>query len=194
MSQEKKAKLAPGIKKVLDKYGVKGTISVNNHSTLVVTLREGPFEFSETHSINPYWIRDHYEGKTADFLLELKAAMNQSEDGTVANHDNSDIYTDYFDVGWYINIDIGKWDKPYTVKVAKKKHPRKISAIPAPKSNTQIGQAVELYQKYVVGTGVSRQAMITILIDELGIETGDNHKNRVKAAGIYQNAKKRVEG
>ena len=26
---------------------------------------------------------------------------------------NSDSYTDYFDVAYYIRINIGKWDKPY---------------------------------------------------------------------------------
>jgi len=31
------------------------------------------------------------------------------------NHDNSDIMTDYFDVGWYISVRLGKWDKPYVV-------------------------------------------------------------------------------
>jgi hypothetical protein len=29
------------------------------------------------------------------------------------NHDNSDIQSDYFDVGWYISINVGRWDKPY---------------------------------------------------------------------------------
>ena len=23
--------------------------------------------------------------------------------------------TDYFDVGWYISVNLGKWDKPYVV-------------------------------------------------------------------------------
>jgi hypothetical protein len=33
----------------------------------------------------------------------------------VGNHDKSDVMTDYFNVGWYIDINIGKWDKPYKV-------------------------------------------------------------------------------
>ena len=33
----------------------------------------------------------------------------------VGNYDNSDVQTDYFDTGWYIDINIGSWDKPYTV-------------------------------------------------------------------------------
>jgi hypothetical protein len=32
------------------------------------------------------------------------------------NHDNSDVQTDYFDVGWYVDVNIGSWDKPYTLE------------------------------------------------------------------------------
>lgn len=32
------------------------------------------------------------------------------------NHDNSDAMTDYFDVGWYFHLSVGKWDKPCVVK------------------------------------------------------------------------------
>lgn len=107
MPQSKKKELAPNIKAVLKKYSMKGSISVNNHSTLVVTLRSGEIDFDSSHSVNPYWIDRHYSGVAKDFLLELKAAMN---DG---NHDRSDIMTDYFDVGWYSDINIGRWNKPY---------------------------------------------------------------------------------
>jgi hypothetical protein len=31
-------------------------------------------------------------------------------------YDNSDIMTDYFDVAYYNNINIGKWDKPYELE------------------------------------------------------------------------------
>ena len=42
VSKEDKKELAPMIKKVLAKYGVKGTIKINHYSTLVVTLRKIP--------------------------------------------------------------------------------------------------------------------------------------------------------
>lgn len=32
------------------------------------------------------------------------------------NWDNSDSMTDYFDVNFYLHLNIGNWDKPYTVK------------------------------------------------------------------------------
>ena len=138
MSQEKKARLAPAIKAAFAKYGVKGSIGVHHHSSLEVTLRKGALdlignqvallrsgsridrygdnaknaEYLETKKntqVNPYYIDDQYTGACAAFMKELVAAMN---DG---NHDNSDIQTDYFDVGWYIHVNVGKWDKPYEV-------------------------------------------------------------------------------
>ncbi|MEP3245088.1 MAG: hypothetical protein ABJN40_13080 [Sneathiella sp.] len=111
MSQEKKKELAPGIKAVLKEYGFKGSISVRHHSTLVVTISSGPIEFETDHKqVSPYWIEENYTGIWAEFLAKLKAAMS------IGNHNNSDISTDYFDVGWYININIGTWDKPYIQK------------------------------------------------------------------------------
>ncbi len=130
MSQEKKKMLAPQIKAVLKKYGVKATISVSHHSTLVVTLREGPFDIIAEYNkiaeekgkyaaswymdVNPYWIDDNHAGEIRDFLNELKDAMN-GKGAEVKNHNNSNPMTDYFDVGWYIRISVGRYDKPYKV-------------------------------------------------------------------------------
>jgi len=46
VTQEMKKELAPGIKAVLKKYGMKGSISINNYSSLVVTLQQGPLDFT----------------------------------------------------------------------------------------------------------------------------------------------------
>jgi len=32
------------------------------------------------------------------------------------NWDKSDIQTDYFNVGWYVDVNIGKWNKPYIME------------------------------------------------------------------------------
>lgn len=126
VSQERKAELAPRIKQVLKKYGLTGSISVRNYSTLVVTISKGPIDFignsNEVYKeqngveypydeqyiqVNEFHIERTYSGIAREALLELKEAM------TVGNWNNSDIYTDYFDVGWYIDINVGKWNKPY---------------------------------------------------------------------------------
>jgi hypothetical protein len=57
-------------------------------------------------SINHYHI-GNYPEEFQGLFTELKNAMN---DG---NHDNSDAMVDYFDVGWYVEINIGSWKKPY---------------------------------------------------------------------------------
>jgi len=128
VSQDLKARLAPQIKAVLKKYGVKGTIAVRNRMTLCLTLKSGPIDFignyrntvgeSQTMKdmaglryldVNKYWYQDHFNGKAKEFLREAFAALN---DG---NHDNSRSEIDYFDVGWYVDLHVGKWDKPYEV-------------------------------------------------------------------------------
>jgi hypothetical protein len=60
--------------------------------------------------VNPYHYQNHFSGTAKKFLNEVMAAMN------AGNHDNSDIQTDYFDVGWYVDVNIGQWNKPYEVK------------------------------------------------------------------------------
>jgi len=135
MSQETKKKLSVGIKAVLKKYNVKGSISVQDHSGLVVSLKSGELDLIGNYVSNPnnqecwgrqrdlsdvkdidvnvYHIDSSFSGEYAEFLNELHDAMLTSEDGSVANHNNSDVMTDYFDVGWYTYIRVGKWDKPY---------------------------------------------------------------------------------
>lgn len=108
MSQERKTALAPAIKAVLKKHGVKGTLSVDNHSGLTLTVSEGSIDFGTDHTqVNVYHIDRFWKDKAREFLSEVVAAMN------VGNHDRSDISTDYFDVGWYVYVNIGRWNKPY---------------------------------------------------------------------------------
>lgn len=134
MSQERKQSLAPAIKAVLKKYGVKGSLSIRNHSSLVLTIKSGKIDFVENFietdnkvlhgrkmsqdqidhirknqsvDVNPYWYHEHFSGKAKNFLKEVLTAMNNG------NHDNSDIQSDYFDVGWYVDVNIGRWNQPY---------------------------------------------------------------------------------
>ena len=136
MSQEKKAKIAPVVKAVLKKYNVKGSLSVRNHSTLVLNIKSGAIDFIENYistdssyrnykqlseeqvryirsnkslDVNPYWYHEQFSGKAKKFLEEIITAMN------AGNHDRSNAQVDYFDVGWYIDVNIGNWKKHYEV-------------------------------------------------------------------------------
>jgi hypothetical protein len=121
VSQDDKAKLAPQIKKVLSKYGMKGSISIRHHSTLVVTLQSGAIDFGEyTHGdgyiqVNTYHIESHYRGKAKSFLTELLAAMKGPD-----YFNNDDAMTDYFHRSHYTDINVGKWNKPYFLQTPKK--------------------------------------------------------------------------
>ena len=130
MSQQRKAELAPAIKAVLKKFGVKASLAVRHHATLVLNIKSGPIDFIGNLNkvcsvapgadrygayrpavgsidVNPYHYQNHFDGKALAFLSAIMPVMN------TGNHDNSDIQSDYFDIGWYIDVNIGAWNKPY---------------------------------------------------------------------------------
>ena len=117
VSQEDKARLAPGINRVLKKYNMKGSISVRHHSTLVVTVRSGAIDFTGNYThgdryiqVNEYHIDNHYANNpiAKNFLNELLAEMKGDR-----YFNNDDAMTDYFHRSHYTDINIGKWSKPY---------------------------------------------------------------------------------
>ena len=63
-------------------------------------------------SVNVYHIDRHYTGIARDFLNELVKAMKGTK-----WFDKSDIMTDYFHTAYYININVGKWNKPYVLDI-----------------------------------------------------------------------------
>lgn len=118
VSKEDKARLAPGIKAVLKKYGMKGTIAVDNHSTLVVNIKSGKLDLlgdTDHHQINTYWCaewaRKSGKDEIANFYEELISAMKGDQ-----YFDHSDSMTDYFHCSHYIDINAGKWNKPYILE------------------------------------------------------------------------------
>jgi hypothetical protein len=133
VSQSLKKTLAPAIKAVCKRYGVKATLSVQNHSTLCLNIKSGKIDFignanevcgndhyqvsrgftpnkSGYDNVNVYHYKNHYSGVALKFLSEVIPLMNYG------NHDNSDIMTDHFDVGWYVDVNIGRWDQPYILE------------------------------------------------------------------------------
>ena len=130
VSQEMKQKLAPAIKAICKKYNIKASLAVRNHSTLVLNVREGAIDFignynstntdrfqrpgshyqaQDSIQVNPYWYREHFSGKALEFLSEVIPAMNEG------NWDKSDAQVDYFNVGWYVDVNIGRWNQPYAL-------------------------------------------------------------------------------
>ena len=131
ISQNDKKELAPAIKVVLKRYGVKGTISIRHHSTLVVNIKSGSLDiignwfnhatkFRDTNeygdvitkpdyiNVNEYWVDYQYTGIVKDFLNELVSAMKKE-----GWRNNTDTQSDYFDISYYTDINVGQWDKKY---------------------------------------------------------------------------------
>ena len=125
VSQEMKKELAPAIKAVLKKYRMKGSIAVNNHSTLEVNLSEGYVDCISkgerilglggvSKNVNVYHIDEWYEGVAKNFLNELLDAMKGPK-----YFNNDDAMTDYFSRSHYTDINIGKWNQPFVLKESK---------------------------------------------------------------------------
>lgn len=138
-NQEKKRELTPTIKAVLKKYGMKGTISVSNCSTLIVTLKSGNLDVlgarkkdalnkfnlgikderevqilnralsQACHEVNPSFIREFYAD---DAVCAFFTELRDAMRGP--NYfDKSDMQTDYFHCAHYIHINVGTYGKPY---------------------------------------------------------------------------------
>lgn len=135
MNQERKAKIADAVKPILAKYGVKGSLSVRNHSTICLTVKSGKIDFienfintdhttwtgrkmdqrtvdsirkSQNLDVNPYWFHEHFSGVAKDFLTEAFQALKAAD-----WYDESDAQTDYFNTAYYVDLNIGKYNKPY---------------------------------------------------------------------------------
>ena len=137
VSQERKAKIVAAVKPILKKYGIKATFAVRNHSTISLNIKSGPIDFVENYigtdtnkvaankmspdmiaylrntkriDVNPYWFHEHFSGVAKKFLSEVMPAMKSAD-----WYDRSDAMTDYFDTAYYVDINIGKYNKPYEV-------------------------------------------------------------------------------
>lgn len=114
-----KKEIAPVVKAICKKYGVRATLAIRNHSTLVLNVKSGNIDFIGQYEgnmhgnkhiqVNRHHYRNCFNGNAVNFLEEALKAMN------TGNWNNSRAEIDYFDVGWYVDVNIGKWNEPYEV-------------------------------------------------------------------------------
>lgn len=136
-NQDKKEKIQPLIKALLAKYKMKGSLSVRHHSTVVLTLKSGeldilnnfhavqleeynkrggtdhwgfksePPKVREYIDVNTYHVGSAFTGEVRQFMLDAMEILN------IDNYDHSDVQSDYFNVGHYVDIRVGTYDKFY---------------------------------------------------------------------------------
>jgi len=129
-----KARLA--LKALNKEYGIKATLSGKGDSTLYLTITEGKIDFvsnfcenvkakrrqhdtqqvidwvtkEQNISVNQYYLDSSFDGIALEYLEKAKSIM------LVDHWDRSDIQSDYFNCAYYLNISIGRWNKPYKFK------------------------------------------------------------------------------
>ena len=103
MDQEKKAKISAGLKKIMPRDW-KYSLAVKHHSSIVLTINAAPVDLIALNlrsdenkgkyiQVNEYYLDREYAG---DVLAVF----------------------DHFDVGHYIDIHVGRWDKPFVCTAA----------------------------------------------------------------------------
>jgi len=104
--------------------------------TLCLSIKSGEIDFFADSNLDPekergeiqvnvYHYKDHFTGMSKAFLSEVIPALNSG------NHDNSDPMTDYFDVGWYISVNVGDFKRPYNL-IGAKEEPAPVEPTPQP--------------------------------------------------------------
>jgi hypothetical protein len=122
MDQERKAIIGAALKLATAGTGLKYSLSVQNHSCIVMTMKSGPIDFISDYNqvgarskpatnylyINKYFFQEHFTPGVQVVIRKIVDAMHSA-----GHYDRSDIQSDYFDHAYYIEIQVGAWDKPY---------------------------------------------------------------------------------
>jgi len=128
MNQEKKKEIAKLLKEKLKGRDIKYTLGVKHHSSIVMNINKGSVDFIKNYndnkaeprfnngyevqangyiSVNEFHIEEHFTGEAKEILEIANDCLNLN------NFDKSDAMTDYFHVGHYVEINVGRWDKDY---------------------------------------------------------------------------------
>jgi hypothetical protein len=117
IDQTKKEKIAAELKKVMPKDW-KYSLRIDHHSTIIMTIIAAPVDLFKLHKqndnwsdgyiqLNEYYLDTQYDGDVLAVIQAARAALN------IDNFNKSDIQADYFHVGHYVSIRIGRWNKPF---------------------------------------------------------------------------------
>ena len=98
-----------------NEYWQNGYVQLNRYQ-----LREGFDRRSGTQTLSNKWVvvPEGYALSNGAYISDAAWNVLQRalEVGDAENWDNSDSMTDYFDVNYYLDIEIGKYSKPYEQK------------------------------------------------------------------------------
>ena len=110
MNKEHAREIRNNLKKEFPNF--KFSVKINHHSSISISLMKSPLNFDQDIALSGFgYIQlNHYyleRYSHSDILKRIKDIVNEK------NWDESNIQFDHFDVGFYVNMNIGQYDKPY---------------------------------------------------------------------------------
>ena len=95
------------------RLGWKLSIVRRDYLSLSISIIQAPFELrndqnNDYEQVNQYWIESRENKQSIPPLKKIFEIANKN------NYNRSDVQSDYFDVGYYLNISIGHFGKPFT--------------------------------------------------------------------------------
>ena len=109
LSKEQVKEIRENIKKAFPNF--KFSINRHHYSGVNIHLMKGSINFGkEYQQVNQYYIKKHYTEEQAAILNKIYDVANQFDS---YDRNAGDMGADYGDMTYFINICIGKWDKPY---------------------------------------------------------------------------------
>jgi len=124
ISAENTKQIRNALKEVFKDTGIKFGVKKFGHSSVTVTLLEGPDfptarEYCQRgctnglgyYDCNPYWYRKNMLSIEADIIEKVIEVIKLGSSRKY--FDESDAQTDYFFKAFYFDITIGKFGKPY---------------------------------------------------------------------------------
>jgi len=110
MSTEHAATIRNNLKKNFPNF--KFSVTRHHSSGIRVSIIKSPLDFSKDIAdsgynyvqLNEYYLERYQH---SEVLKKIYQIINEG------NHDNSDVQSDYFDIGFYVYMNIGDFEKPY---------------------------------------------------------------------------------
>lgn len=112
IKKEQAAAVRAELKKKFPK--VRFSVRIEHYSTLHISIMESPYDWSSVARYKDGHVKlswrspkDYPHSQFLEQIIEI--AMR-------GNWDKSDSMTDYFNVGWYFDLEVGRWDRPHIQK------------------------------------------------------------------------------
>lgn len=133
-SQAQKKQVAQKVRPILKENGLRGTLAVRNHSTVLLNIWSGPIDLlgminAHRAAESERWGRPYHPAK---YVTITRHELRSMEDNAPELHaifaplfealesagwyDRSDSQVDYFDTAYYAQIQVGTYKKAYQQK------------------------------------------------------------------------------